>query len=412
MSISDTDVDNKYSANGVTVDFAIPHQIIEDDSEETVVYLVDESVVPAVETLQVEGALQDYTLVGASPPTTPFNTTVRFNVAPTNGLKVFIRRALELIQEVDLTPGQAVPLDTIELMSDRLTAITQDLERLSQRTVKLRQSNRSLINPTLCDFITKGAALIINDTLDGLIEGPTAANLIAVAAAAAASAAAAAASAANAANSEANAAADAAAAASSAAAAAAYAGNYNVDTFVGDGILDHFTLAFDPLSKNNTIVFVDEIYQPKASYTVVGALLTLGGVVPNGGIVEVISVLRGTIVSTPSGVTVTSPILDSQTNANAVGLFFDGTDFRSITIIYYIRRYTVSGGTERVQSGKLTINFNTTGSTWSLAETDRLNEAGVDFDILPSGQVVYTSDAQAGTINECKMVSSVQAQAV
>lgn len=151
MSLSDLDVKAKYSANGVTTAFSIPFAHISNDSAETVVYLVDESVDPPTETLQTEGALQDYTLTGASPPGTPFDTHVTFNSAPTSGLKVLVIRVLAITQPTDLDASQNVNLTTIETAIDRATALLQQLNEAIERAPKFRKSYTAVTNPVLPD---------------------------------------------------------------------------------------------------------------------------------------------------------------------------------------------------------------------------------------------------------------------
>jgi hypothetical protein len=64
--------------------------------------------------------------------------------------------------------------------------------------------------------------------------------------------------------------------------------NVVVDTFAGAGAAGPFTLTTDPGSKNNLAVFVGGAYQEKASFTLAGTSLTVGGVVPGGVNVEAI----------------------------------------------------------------------------------------------------------------------------
>ncbi len=151
MSLSDLDVKALYNANGVTVNFAIPFANILNDSVETFVYKVDESVNPATETLQTEGALQDYTLTGASPPGTPFDTHVTFNTAPASGLKIMVVRRLALTQPEDLDATSTVNLTTLERALDRVTALIQQLDEAIKRGPKFRQSYTALTDPLLPD---------------------------------------------------------------------------------------------------------------------------------------------------------------------------------------------------------------------------------------------------------------------
>lgn len=149
MSLSDLDVKAIYNANGVTTAFAIPFVHIFNDSAETIVYVFDPAADPVVHDLQVEGALQDYTLTGASPPGTPFDTHVTFNVAPASGLQVMVVRKIDLTQPEDLNATSTVNLATIERMGDRITAIAQQLDEMIKRAPKFRQSYTTVTDPLL-----------------------------------------------------------------------------------------------------------------------------------------------------------------------------------------------------------------------------------------------------------------------
>ena len=61
-----------------------------------------------------------------------------------------------------------------------------------------------------------------------------------------------------------------------------------VDTFTGDGTAGPYTLSGDPMSKANTAVYLSGVYQQKATYTLSGTSLTMGGNVPVGVTVEVV----------------------------------------------------------------------------------------------------------------------------
>lgn len=168
MSISNETVRSLSTANGVTTAFAIPHTIVSSDSSEVEVYLVDESADPITETLQVEGALQDYTLTGASPPTTPFDTHVTFNTAPTNGLKVLIQRKIALTQPTDLDENGPFPAEEVETSLDRLAAEIQLLNLKVSRALKTRQSAPTAnLDPSLPEP-ESGKLMRWNSAEDGL----------------------------------------------------------------------------------------------------------------------------------------------------------------------------------------------------------------------------------------------------
>jgi hypothetical protein len=138
MSLSNTTVKASYQGDGSTANFAIPFTPIVDDSSETVVYIRDQSVVPATETLQSEGIGNDYTLTGA-PTIYDFNTTVTFNAGsiPSATDVVVIVRQLPLTQTLDLTPSSTLMPTTLELHLDRAIAMIQQLGEILSRTIRL-----------------------------------------------------------------------------------------------------------------------------------------------------------------------------------------------------------------------------------------------------------------------------------
>lgn len=138
MAIANTVVQVTYQGNNATLNFSITQDIIMSDSGEIKVYLRDESDPTAItETLQVEGALQDYTLTGANPPSQPFDDTVSFNVAPSATKVIIIRRELPLTQTVDLDGNSAYPAEATEKGLDRIVAMIQQLNNRFNRVMQL-----------------------------------------------------------------------------------------------------------------------------------------------------------------------------------------------------------------------------------------------------------------------------------
>lgn len=136
MALSDLDVKARYTANGSNTDFAIPGTVLVSDSSEIKVYTRDETVTPPLETLKVEGT--DYTLVGASPPGTPFDTTVRFNTAPTSGLIVVVYHLMPLTQTLDLVDNTNFNMSSLELALDRIVKQVQQIDERVQRALKFQ----------------------------------------------------------------------------------------------------------------------------------------------------------------------------------------------------------------------------------------------------------------------------------
>lgn len=94
----------------------------------------------------------------------------------------------------------------------------------------------------------------------------------------------------------------------------------NVDTFTGDGIITTFTLSDDPVSIENTTVFVDGVYQKKTdSYTLVGLDIVFTEAPPQNTLdpnnIEVIYTTPTTPLVIPDG---------SITNAKLASGLLDG----------------------------------------------------------------------------------------
>jgi hypothetical protein len=201
MALSDLDVKAGYAGNGVTLSFAIPFADSYWATDEVVVIQRDAD---GVETILTEGALQDYTLTGAVPPTTPLPTTVQMNVAPAVGVKIYVVRVLALVQGYTFL-GTVIP-KSVTAALDKLLARIQQVDEAVDRAPKLDLTS-SATTPAMDD---PTPSCVLAYSADGLrIEnGPTveevanaegyAEDALASSVAAAASAAAAAASAAEA----------------------------------------------------------------------------------------------------------------------------------------------------------------------------------------------------------------------
>lgn len=80
-----------------------------------------------------------------------------------------------------------------------------------------------------------------------------------------------------------------------------------VDSFTGSGTSGPFTLSGDPVSKNNTAVFIGGVYQQKSTYTLSAGAITAGGTVAAGVPVEVVWSRPVALGSTTDDLIVTAP---------------------------------------------------------------------------------------------------------
>ena len=76
------------------------------------------------------------------------------------------------------------------------------------------------------------------------------------------------------------------------------------DEFTGDGSTTAFTLTADPDVEGNTMVFIDGVYQEKATYSISGTTLTFSTAPANGQSIEVNTGSRNVTVDDVSGLTI------------------------------------------------------------------------------------------------------------
>ena len=81
----------------------------------------------------------------------------------------------------------------------------------------------------------------------------------------------------------------------------------SVDNFTGDGSTTAFTMGGNPLTENNTAVYIDGVYQQKNTYTQSGTTLTFSTAPPNGSSIEVNRISASAVtVGTPDDNTVST----------------------------------------------------------------------------------------------------------
>lgn len=182
MAISDNYVPLRQLGNGVTTQFSSDWAVL--DQDYITVFL--ESVATGVQTPQVLGS--DFTLVFDSA-----GFTVTFTVAPTSANYAVIGRDVTRDQTNPYRTSKGFQGQTLEDSLDKVTAITQDIQDISNRTITFPLGSTATGHlPTPIDDLT----LAWSGTAGNVKNGPSTASIIAGAAAAASSAAAAASSAA------------------------------------------------------------------------------------------------------------------------------------------------------------------------------------------------------------------------
>ena len=127
MTVSTTGLRVTHLGNGATVAFSFPYRFLANGDLD--VTLIQSDGTEVTQTLNT-----DYTVTGAGVES---GGTVTMNVAPATGEKLFIRRELELTQEIDYITGDRFPAETHETALDRLTMIAQQLDEGVSRALKI-----------------------------------------------------------------------------------------------------------------------------------------------------------------------------------------------------------------------------------------------------------------------------------
>jgi microcystin-dependent protein len=131
MTINTTTSRADYAGNGVTTVFPVPFDFF-DASE---LRVVERVVSTGAETVLALGA--GYTVTGGNGDA----GAVTASVAPATGRNLVILRQTARTQLVDYVSADPFPAETHELALDRLTAITQEIERDVARSVRVAETD-------------------------------------------------------------------------------------------------------------------------------------------------------------------------------------------------------------------------------------------------------------------------------
>lgn len=94
--------------------------------------------------------------------------------------------------------------------------------------------------------------------------------------------------------------------------------NAVVDQFTGSGTAGPFTLSANPGSKNNLAVFVGGVYQQKATFTLSGTSLTMGGTVASGVGIEAVYTTPLAIGTPSDGAVTTQKLADNAVTVDKI----------------------------------------------------------------------------------------------
>jgi len=160
MTVSSTESRIGYNGNGATTVFAFPYRFL--TNTDLVVTLVQADTTQVVQTLNT-----DYTVSGAGDDA---GGTVTMVVAPATGQQLIIVRDIELTQETDYISGDPFPAETHETALDKLTMISQRLNNLISRSIRLSDADL-LVTSTILPAPVANATLVWNATGTALVNG-------------------------------------------------------------------------------------------------------------------------------------------------------------------------------------------------------------------------------------------------
>lgn len=167
------------------------------------------------------------------------------------------------------------------------------------------------------------------------------------------------------------------------------------DEFTGDGSTTAFTLTADPDVEGNTMVFVDGVYQEKATYSISGTTLTFSAAPANGQSIEVNTGSRNVTVDDVNGLTVEGNLVveGNTTLGNASGdtITVTGTPTFAETA-------TFSGAIDANNTVNVSGHLSLDGSTNELRFYEGSNYVGFEAPALSGDQiwVLPDSDGTAG----------------
>lgn len=167
MTVSSTTAKVSYSGNGATTAFAVPFYFLANSD-----LLVVLRSATGVETTQV--LTTNYTVTGAG---VSAGGTITMNVAPASGATLTIVRNSTFTQTTDLLPNDRLPAESIETAFDKATMLSQQLNEVSSRALKIAVSDSSSISTTLPTSSARASKYLAFDTNGEptVLAGPTSA---------------------------------------------------------------------------------------------------------------------------------------------------------------------------------------------------------------------------------------------
>ena len=168
-------------------------------------------------------------------------------------------------------------------------------------------------------------------------------------------------------------------------------GDSNLSELTGDGSTTAFTIAANPNNENNTQVYIDGVYQEKATYSVSGTTLTFSTAPGNGASIEVVIGSRNVTIDDVSGLTVNGDTsitgnLDIASKIRHIGdtdnyIHFSAADTQSY----------VTGNSTRMQIANSLVRFNQENNNQDFAVFSSSNDDMLYVDASADGVGIGTN---------------------
>jgi len=178
------------------------------------------------------------------------------------------------------------------------------------------------------------------------------------------------------------------------------AGTVTIDSFNGTGAQVAFTLSFDPLTENNTNVYVYGVYQQKNTYSVVGTTLTFSEAPPTGTNnveVQLVDTVSWGIAVISDG-SITNAKLRDSAALSVIGRAVNSTgvpgDIVAGTDDFVLRRSGTTLGFGQVATGGIANDAITTGKILNgTILTADLAVGAITTAILPAVNYIVSSSS-------------------
>jgi hypothetical protein len=274
-----------YAGNGSTTAFSVPYYFLENGHLQVILSVSGVNTVQTITT--------NYTVTGAG---NPAGGTVTMLVAPAAGTQLTIVRDVPATQETDYTANDPFPAESHERALDKLTMLVQENDERIARAVRGPVTDSDAINMILPAAVDRADGILQFDT-NGAVDVVSTDQFIA------------------------------------GLSGAIIGANYVTVSSTGNGVTTAFTVSPAPGAKGNIQIYLDGVYQNKATFSLSGTTVTFTQAPPlNSQIEFVIGDSLSSTSGEATGIDFTQQGTGAQTRtvANKLYEFVSVKDFGAV----------------------------------------------------------------------------------